>query len=137
MGRPGITLDTGALIAFERRGKRITAVINRALEDDLVITVPAAVLVEWWRGQPSRIAKVLDAVEVEELTERLARVAGEALASVKAPNCPRCGAPRVGFVDAIVMGSAAQRGDHVYTSDVGDLELLKEACFPAVRVFKA
>jgi hypothetical protein len=36
-------------------------------------------------------------------------------------------------VDAIVMASAASRGDVVYTSDVDDLERLR-AYFPAVRV---
>ena len=36
-------------------------------------------------------------------------------------------------IDAIVMASAAQRGDLVYTSDVGDLEKLR-SYFPEVRV---
>jgi hypothetical protein len=36
-------------------------------------------------------------------------------------------------VDAIVMASAALRGDLVYTSDVGDLERLR-AHFRSVRV---
>jgi hypothetical protein len=36
-------------------------------------------------------------------------------------------------VDAIVMASAARRGDVVYTSDFGDLARLR-AFFPSVRV---
>jgi len=36
-------------------------------------------------------------------------------------------------IDAIVMASAASRGDVVLTSDVGDLERLR-AVFPGVRV---
>ena len=36
-------------------------------------------------------------------------------------------------IDAIVMASAARRGDVVYTADVGDLTRL-QAFFPAVRV---
>ena len=127
MGRRGITFDTGALIALERRGRRMTAVLKAAHEDDLLITVPAAVLVEWWRGQPKNVASVLDAVRVELLTDRLARIAGLALSS-----CPGS----VGAIDAIVMASAAQRGDHVYTSDLNDLQALQGA-FPDVRLFGA
>lgn len=37
-------------------------------------------------------------------------------------------------VDAIVVASAAQRGDAIYTSDVADLERLR-TFFPMVRVF--
>jgi predicted nuclease of predicted toxin-antitoxin system len=66
---------------------------------------------------------VLDGVRIEPLDERLARIAGEALAATGNANA----------VDAIVMASAAQRGDVVYTSDVGDLAVLGEH-FPAVRV---
>ena len=39
----------------------------------------------------------------------------------------------IATVDAIVMASAASRGDLVYTSDVADLERLR-AYFPTVRV---
>jgi hypothetical protein len=61
---------------------------------------------------------------VEPLTEPLARLAGEATAKV----------PGATSVDAIVMASAAQRGDAVYTSAPEDLERLR-AFFPSVRVF--
>jgi hypothetical protein len=54
---------------------------------------------EWWRGGP-RQAKILKAFEVEAMTERLARSAGEAIAAV----------PGTTVVDAIVMASAAARG---------------------------
>ncbi len=47
---------------------------------------------------------------------------GEALAAV--PGAPT--------IDAIVMASAARRGDLVYTSDVADLERLRKY-FPSVR----
>jgi hypothetical protein len=46
-------------------------------------------------------------------------------------NLERLGATPV---DAIVMASAAQRGDAVYTNDISDLERLR-AFFPGVRVF--
>jgi hypothetical protein len=37
-------------------------------------------------------------------------------------------------VDAIVMASAAQRGDAVYTADIDDLGRLR-SFFPTVRLF--
>ena len=69
---------------------------------------------------------ILGTVVVEPLTVALAKLAGEAMAAVKGASS----------VDAIVMASAAQRGDAVYTSDVGDLMRLG-AFFPSVRVFAA
>lgn len=123
----GLTLDTGALIALERRDRRMVAAIAFAQRQDLFIVVPAPVLVEWFHGRPKRINEVLDALHVEALTERLARIAGEALVGL--PNS-------VSVVDAVVMASAAQRGDHVYTSDLPDLQHLQRP-FPEVRLFKA
>jgi hypothetical protein len=88
------------------------------------VTVPTAVVVEWWRGQRGPAARLLDGLVAEPLTLRLARVAGEALA--------RHGRG-AGGTDAVVVASAAQRGDIVLTSDVAGLEPLREA-FPGVRV---
>jgi predicted nucleic acid-binding protein len=119
----GLTFDTGALIALERRRPRMRAVLERALARDQPITVPVAIVGEWWRGRTDVREAILEAVNVEPLTTALAKVAGEALAAV----------PRATLVDAIVMASAASRGDIVYSSDVGDLERLGDR-FPGVRV---
>jgi len=119
----GITFDTGALIALERCRQRMKDVVEHALERDQVITVPADVVGEWWRGRTDLRDAILDSVDVEPLTEALAKVAGEALAAVRGAT----------LVDAIVMASAASRGDLVYSSDVDDLEKLRRY-FPAVRV---
>lgn len=121
--RDGITFDTGALIALERRGQRARQIVQRAIEEKIRITVPAAVITEWWRGRSDARELIVAAVRVETLSDALARIAGEALAAVKGATA----------VDAIVMASAAQRGDVIYTSDVGDLERLR-GYFPAVRV---
>jgi predicted nucleic acid-binding protein len=118
-----ITFDTGALIALERRKLRIRQVLERAVAGDQRITVPADVVGEWWRGRTDVRDAILASVDVEPLSEVLAKVAGEALAVVKGAT----------LVDAIVMASAASRGDVVYTSDVEDLERLRRH-FPAVRV---
>jgi len=121
--RPGLTFDTGALIALERRTQRIWEIYRTAMHDAVPITVPVAVLVEWWRGRTDVRERILSGVRVEPLHQALARAAGMALASVKSASS----------VDAIVMASAAQRGDVVYTSDAGDLERLTRH-FSGVRV---
>jgi predicted nucleic acid-binding protein len=119
----GITFDTGALIALERRGQRARQVLERATEQKVRITVPAAVITEWWRGRNDVRERILAAVRVEPLSDQLAKFAGEAIAAVKGATP----------IDAIVMASAAQRGDVVYTTDISDLNKLA-AHFPAVRV---
>lgn len=119
----GITLDTGALIALERGRQRMKNVLERALAKDQPITVPAAVVAEWWRGRTDRRELILACVDVEPLTQAVAKVAGEALGAIEPAT----------LVDAIVMASAAARGDVVYSSDVEDLEALQRR-FPSVRV---
>src|SRR4051812_32103241 len=119
----GITFDTGALIALERRRQKMRDTLERALQRDQPITVPADVVGEWWRGRTDLRERILASVDVELLTEDLAKRAGEALAAV----------PGATLVDAIVMASAASRGDVVYTSDLDDLQRLGRR-FANVRV---
>jgi predicted nucleic acid-binding protein len=119
----GLTFDTGALIALERRRLRMKEVFEHALVREQRIVVPADVVAEWWRGQKTLRLGILASVDVEPLTEELAKAAGEALAAVKGAT----------LVDAIVMASAASRGDLFYTSDVEELERLRTR-FPGVRV---
>jgi predicted nucleic acid-binding protein len=119
----GVTFDTGALIALEKRKPRMGKVLRTLREDGVLITVPAVVVTEWWRGQRRPISRILAAVLIEPTTARLAKIAGEALAAVKGATP----------IDAIVMASAAQRGDVVYTSDVSDLSALADH-FPMVLV---
>ena len=83
-------------------------VLERATEQRVRITVPAGVITEWWRSRNDVRERILAGVRVEPLSEGLAKIAGEALAAVKGATP----------IDAIVMASAAQRGDVVYTTDV-------------------
>ncbi len=117
------TFDTGALIALERRSQRVRNIITRAVTLGVRITVPVAVVTEWWRGRTDARELILNSLTVEPITERVAKLAGEAIASVEGASA----------IDAIVMASAALRGGVVYTSDVDDRERLR-AHFPAVRV---
>ncbi len=122
----GLTFDTGALIALERRKQRMRQIVERALAKDQPITVPADVVGEWWRGRTDLREAILESVDVEPLTVALAKLAGEALALV----------PGATLVDAVVMASAAARGDVVYSSDIDDLEQLLRV-FPGVRILRA
>jgi predicted nucleic acid-binding protein len=122
----GLTFDTGALIALERRKQRMRHVLERALAKDQPITVPADVVGEWWRGRTDLGEAILASVDVEPLSVSLAKLAGEALAVIAGAT----------LVDAVVMASAASRGDIVYSSDVEDLEKLRRV-FPGVRVLRA
>ena len=122
----GLTFDTGALIALERRHQRMARVYATAVGDGILITVPAVVVAEWWRGRSDAREMILRGVRVEDTTVAVARLAGEALAAV----------PGATAIDALVMASAARRGDIVYTSDLADLERLR-SYFPAVRLLGA
>jgi predicted nucleic acid-binding protein len=121
----GYTLDTGALIALERRKQRAVALLRVAREDGAAVTVPVNVVAEWWRERTRLREAILEAVAVEPMDEGLAKGVGETLATV----------PEATLVDATVMVSAARRGDIVLTADMEDLNRLA-ARFPAVRVLR-
>ena len=123
VARQGVTLDTGVLVALERRKQAAWNLLHRLQERGTPITVPAPVIGEWWRGRTDLREDICLAVRIEPLSASVARLAGEALAHVK----------RATTIDAFVMASAALRGDVVYTGDVADLERLR-AFFPGVRV---
>jgi predicted nucleic acid-binding protein len=122
----GLTLDTGALIALERRSPRALALVAAAQERGEPVTVPAAAVVEWWRGQRGPVARLLDSFDVEPVDRTLAELAGIALARVAAGPNP---------TDAVVMASAARRGDRVLTGDIEDFVRLAPV-FPTVRVLR-
>ena len=119
----GLTFDTGALIALESRRPLLRKRWLLALAQRRIITAPTVVIAEWWRGRSDLRDEIVASLRVEPLSETIAKVAGQALAAVGGSST----------VDAIVMASAAQRGDVVYTSDYDDLERLR-AYFPSVRV---
>jgi predicted nucleic acid-binding protein len=119
----GITLDTGALVALERRRDRILKLLRAARERSMPVTMPVAAIAEWWRGRTDLRERILAALLVEPLSEALARTAGEAQAAVRGAT----------VVDAIVMASASTRNDVVLTGDVDDLARLA-TYFRGVRV---
>ena len=106
-------MDAGALIALADDEERPQALVDAALAAGARVTVPAVVVAEWWRGQhgPDPTA----AFVIEATTDELARKAGIAAGNVDGATA----------IDAIVMASAAERGDTVLTSDFHDLERLR------------
>ena len=89
----------------------------RAYEADLVVI---------GAHRYGKLARVLDGAVVEPLTLQLAKLAGSVQAQVSGAT----------MVDSVVVASAAQRGDLILTSDVGDLTRIRDAMFPAVRIRK-
>jgi hypothetical protein len=114
----GLTLDSGALIAFERNDRRIVTVILRTLQNGLRIAVPAGVVAQVWRDgrKQVRLVRLLGSqrVDVEPLDDQRARAAGQL--------CGVAGTHDV--VDASVVLCARARGHAVMTSDVDDLRRL-------------
>ena len=123
--KQGVTFDTGVLIAIERRKSRALQIHQRLGERGISINVPWVVVSEWWRGRTDIREAILRSVDVEVPSVELAKLAGSALAKMQM---------RPGMtIDAVVMASAAVRGDVVYTADVDDLTRFR-AFFPSVRV---
>lgn len=115
---PGLTLDAGALIAFERNDRRVVALIARSLTHGHALTVPAGVVAQVWRDgrRQARLARLLGAPEVEiaVLDDQRAREAGQL-----------CGARRTNdIVDASLVLCARTRGHRIVTSDPDDIKQL-------------
>jgi hypothetical protein len=114
----GLTLDTGALIAFERGDRAVVAIVRRSLERGLRLAVPAGVVGQAWRDgrKQARLARLLgsDLVEIEILDDMRARSAGQL-----------CGATHTAdVIDASVVLCARHRAHGVLTSDADDLSRL-------------
>ena len=111
----GFTLDAGVLIALERGDPTIVAFMQRARLAGRVVVIPAPVLAQSWRGSRSaRIAALLAFAIVEPMSEEIAKGIGELLTRSRTSD----------VVDAMVVLTAASRGDQIVTGDVSDLARL-------------
>ena len=115
---PGLTLDAGALIGFERNDRRCIALLARALSHAHALVVPAGIIGQVWRDgrRQARLARLLalDEVEIEPLDDLRARAAGQL-----------CGITRTAdVIDATVVLCARARGHRIVTSDPDDLARL-------------
>jgi hypothetical protein len=114
----GLTLDAGALIAFDRNRRDTCLLIRDALGEKISVVIPAGVLGQAWRNgrKQARLAKLLRSrgVEIEPLDERRAREAGQ-LCGVRGTS---------DIIDATVVLCAKRRGHRVATSDAADMRRL-------------
>jgi predicted nucleic acid-binding protein len=114
----GVTLDAGALIAFERDDRRTVALLRRAVETGGRVAVPAGVVGQVWRDgrRQARVARLLAAerTDVVPLDDRGARAAGQLSG--------RSGTADV--IDAPVALCARERDHTILTSDPDDLRRL-------------
>ena len=115
---PGVTLDTGALIALDRGDRRMIALLDRALAQRRNFRIPAGVVGQAWRDGATQVALArflrTSEVEIVPLNEQLSRSCGEL-----------CGAKRTSdVIDASVVILARERRDSIVTSDPEDMQRL-------------
>jgi predicted nucleic acid-binding protein len=122
----GLTLDAGALIAYERGDERVREILAVSYARGLLPTVPAVALAEVWRGdaKDARVARLLKACFVETLEEGSARTAGSLRRST----------PGAGTVDACIAVGVRRRGDAIATSDPRDMRALLGPSFTVLAV---
>lgn len=111
----GVTFDAGGLIALDRNDRRVVALIARAAERGLRITIPATALAQAMRN-PARQARL----------SRLIRQAGTDLIVLDGPGATAVGlllarTATADIVDAHVVVCAQRAGQAVITSDPADL----------------
>lgn len=115
----GLTLDAGALIAYERGDARIREILAVAYSRGIVPTIPAIALAEVLRGdaKDARVAHLLKTCAVEPLAEPLAKAAGRL----------RRRMPGAGTIDACIAVGVGRRRDAIATSDPDDMRQLLAA----------
>jgi hypothetical protein len=114
-----LTLDAGALVAYERNDRSVRESIRAALDAEMDVMVPAGALAQVWRDgrRQASLAKLLkeDGVEVADLDEDTAKTSGEL--------CGRTATRDV--IDAsVVVCARGQRRGRVLTSDPDDMRRL-------------
>jgi hypothetical protein len=116
----GLTLDAGALIAFERSERALVAIIARAVAHNILLAVPTGVVGQVWRDGrlQARLARLLSSttIEIVPLDDFTARAAGQ-LCGVRGTS---------DVIDASVVLCARQRNHGIATSDVKDLRQLDQ-----------
>ena len=114
----GITFDAGGLIALDRSDRKAIALIARAAERGLRVTIPATALAQAIRN-PARQARL----------SRLIRQASTDLMPLDGPDATAAGlllarSGTTDIVDAHVVICAQRTAQAVLTSDASDLRRL-------------
>lgn len=114
----GLVLDAGALIALERRDRKVIRLLERAVETGQVVEVPTGVVAQVWRGGQRQAVLAMflasDGVSFAELDLSTARALGELCAATGGTD----------VVDAHVALLALRRRRAVVTSDSDDISRL-------------
>jgi hypothetical protein len=114
-----LVLDAGALISADRGERETVLRLRRAQQEGLALRGNGVVVAQVWRdpgGRPANLARLLRAVDVRAVDERLGREAGVLLGRTEGGDA----------VDASVV-AIATAGDRILTSDPGDISRLVTA----------
>lgn len=123
-----LVLDAGALIAVERGDRDMIARLRAAEQHAIELRTSAIVVAQVWRdpaGRQARVARLLDAVDVRAVDDRLARDAGVLLGRAGTSDP----------IDATIV-LIAEDGDRVLTSDPDDLRHLADTAGARVAVIR-
>jgi hypothetical protein len=123
----GVTYDTGALVAGERKDRRMWALHVGFLAEVVVPTIPAPVLAKAWRGGPRQasLARLLAGCDVEAMSADQARRVGELAGRANHHD----------IVDVTVVEGAIRRADEVVvTSKEGHIRQVVSTSRKRVRV---
>jgi hypothetical protein len=114
-----LVLDAGAFVAVDRGDRAMVARLRVAQREGLELRSTGVVVTQVWRdpaGRQASLARLLKAVDVEPVDERLGRQAGVLLGRAGTEDA----------VDASVVAVSAT-GDRIVTSDPGDMSRLVAA----------
>jgi len=123
---PGVTYDTGALVAGERNDRRMWALHAGFLAEDVAPVVPAPVLAEAWRGgaRQASLSRLLAMCDIEPMSEEQARKIG--VLAGKAGHDD--------IVDVTVVEGAIRRHDAVVTSNDEHIRHIANAARARLRI---
>jgi predicted kinase len=104
-----LVLDAGALVAIERRDRRMWGRLRNALDDGLPVVTHGGVIGQVWRAGGARqalLARALPLIRVHALDETAGRAAGALLAETGGRD----------VIDAALV-LLAEDDDQIFTSD--------------------
>jgi hypothetical protein len=113
-----LILDAGALIAFERGGRTIQALLERAHREEVDVCTTTGAVAQVWRNASRQVllGRLLRGIDEKELTRSRARTIGMLLAVANGTD----------VVDGSII-EIARDGDEIVTTDPDDLVSLAEA----------
>ena len=121
-----LVLDAGALVAVDRNDRSMIARLQAARKHGLELRTTAIVLAQVWRdpdGRQAELARLLRAIDVRPVDERMGRESGLLLGRAKT-NDP---------IDATIV-LITSNGDRILTSDPRDLKRLASAARKSVAI---